>query len=203
MSKKLMRIPRLFPVAALAAAVTATASCGDIVRSTRSPVLLVVNSLAGGTDSTATFSSDVLGRRTTPLPCTAAAPCPTIFSDPGSATLSVIMKDLTVSPSTNNRVIINRYRVEYHRADGHDTPGVDVPFPFDGAVTATVAAGGATSVGFELVRIVAKEESPLVQLVNSAQFISMITTVTFFGADVVGNDVSASGTMLINFGNFN
>jgi hypothetical protein len=69
-------------------------------------------------------------------------------------------------------------------------------------MTATILPGSATSVSFELVRHVAKLESPLVQLVNSRSFISTITTVTFFGADRVGNDVSASGTIQIDFGNF-
>jgi hypothetical protein len=203
MSTKLMRTPRVIQLGALAALVAVSASCGDVVRSSRSPVMLVVNSLAGGAALTTTFSSDVLGSRTSPLPCSASSPCPTIFSDPGSATLGVIMKDVTVvGPSTNNSVTVNRYRIEYRRGDGHNTPGVDVPYPFDGAVTATIAPGSTAAVGFELVRIVAKEESPLAQLVNNPNFISTIATVTFFGADQVGNDVSASGTMLINFGNF-
>jgi hypothetical protein len=188
--------------AALAALVAGTTSCGDVVRSSRSPVMLVVSSISGGTTPSATLSSDVVGSRTSPAPCTAAAPCPTVFSDPGSATLAVTMKDVTLTPSANNQVTINRYRVEYRRADGHNVQGVDVPFAFDGAVTLTIPAGGTGSVGFELVRVVSKQEPPLVQLTNNPNFISTIADVTFFGADRVGNDVSATGSMLIEFGNF-
>ena len=67
------------------------------------------------------------------------------------------------SPTTNSEVTINRYHVNYRRADGRNTPGVDVPYAFDGAVTGTTS-GGQLELGFELVRHVAKMESPLVEL---------------------------------------
>ena len=53
------------------------------------------------------------------------------------------------------------------RADGRNTPGVDVPYGFDGAFTATVS-GGEPTVGFELVRHIAKEEAPLAALAFNA-----------------------------------
>ena len=112
------------------------------------------------------------------------------------------MKDFTVTPSTNNRVTISRYRVEYRRSDGRNTPGVDVPFPIDGGTTATIEANSAGSVGFELVRHTSKAESPLVELINDPRVISTTAYVTFFGTDQVGNDISATGTILVNFGNF-
>jgi hypothetical protein len=198
-----MRIQRVVSLAAAAVAIAATVSCGDVVRTSRSSVMLVVNSLGGGTAGSATLLSDVIRLLTTPLPCSAASPCPTVFNDPGTATLAVIMKDVTIlTPGTNNRVTVNRYRVEYRRSDGRNTPGVDVPFPFDGAITATINPGSTASVGFELVRHAAKEESPLVQLVSNPTIITTIADVTFFGSDQVGNDVSATGSMLIEFGNF-
>ena len=196
-----MRLRSLVRCGALAAVVATTASCGDMVRSSRSPVMLVVTSLTAGT-STGTFNSDVLNNRTTPAPCSAASPCPTILNDVGSASLSVIMKDMTLAPSTNNDVTITRYRVEYRRADGRNEPGRDVPYPFDGASTATILAGGSGSVGFELVRHVAKAESPLVQLVGKREVINMIAEVTFFGRDQVGNELSATGSISISFADF-
>lgn len=197
-----MRIRSVIVFVSLMAVVTATTSCGDVVRSSRSPVMLVMNSLSGGTTPAATLLSDVVGSRTSPDPCSTTSPCPTVFNDPGTATLTVVMKDATVTPSSNNRVTINRYRVEFRRADGRNTPGVDVPHPFDGAVTLTIPVGSIGSTGFELVRLTAKEESPLVQLVVNPNIISTIATVTFFGQDLVGNDVSATGQILIEFGNF-
>ena len=113
------------------------------------------------------------------------------------------MKDATVSPTTNNSVTITGYHVEYRRTDGRNTPGVDVPFGFDGAVTGLVIPGGtATSIGFVLVRNAAKEESPLLQLRTSPDSLSTIADVTFYGRDVVGNELSATGSILITFADF-
>ena len=45
-------------------------------------------------------------------------------------------------------------------------------------------------------------ESPLVELGSNAAIITTIAEVTFYGRDQVGNDVTVSGTMQIDFGNF-
>jgi hypothetical protein len=190
-----------------------SASCGNVVRQGRAPVYLVIDqlqSVAGGSTAgtpSAFLLSDVLGSRTSPAPCTSTAPCPTVFDDSGTVALRLSLKDLgtATSPttaSTNNEVTINRYHVTYRRADGRNTPGVDVPYGFDGAVTGTVPAGGNMSLGFELVRHAAKEEAPLMQLVYNANTITTIADVTFYGRDQVGNDVSVTGSIQVDFGNF-
>ena len=107
-----------------------------------------------------------------------------------------------VTPTTNNDITITGYHVKYIRADGHNTQGVDVPYEFDGAATGTVSVGGTLSLGFTLVRNVAKEESPLVQLVSNPNIITAIAQVTFYGKDAVGNDVSVMGQIQVDFGNF-
>jgi hypothetical protein len=107
-----------------------------------------------------------------------------------------------LAPSSNNDVTITRYRVTYRRADGRNTPGVDVPYPFDGATTATIPVNGSAALSIEMVRHVAKEEGPLVQLANSPVVINTITEVTLFGRDQVGNDISVTGYIQVNFGNF-
>jgi hypothetical protein len=99
-------------------------------------------------------------------------------------------------------VTITRVHVEYVRADGRNTPGVDVPYPFDGATTGTVPASGTVTLGFELVRNTAKMESPLVQLKSSGIIITTVANCTFYGKDQVGNDISATGSIQIDFGNF-
>ena len=96
---------------------------------------------------------------------------------------------------------ISRYRVVYRRTDGHNTPGVDVPFPFDSAITFTVTADGG-STGFNLVRHSAKQEAPLASLAFNPDLINTIADVTFYGQDQAGNDVSATGSIGIDFGNF-
>ena len=104
-------------------------------------------------------------------------------------------------PGPVNVITIDRYHVDYVRADGRNTPGVDVPYGFDGAVTVTVSEA-TTTFGFSLVRVVAKEEAPLVQLKNSASFISVLARVTFYGHDQAGNEVTATGSIQIDFGNY-
>ena len=128
--------------------------------------MLVVNSLTAGWRQYAQF-----GR----YPSAHGA----VEDDLGTATLGVVPKDFLAPTTTNNDVTITRYRVEYRRADGRNVPGVDVPFPFDGAATETITAGSAGDVIFELVRHVAKKEAPLVQLVSDVSAISTIAVVTF------------------------
>ena len=198
--------------ACVAAAALAAASCGDVVRQGRAPTYLVINTLlaAPGNKPAAfggTLLSDVITNVTTPAPCTTSTPCPTVFNDVGQAVLTLQLKDLGTpgNPATGtptNSVTINRVHVAYRRTDGRNTPGVDVPYAFDGAVTGTVAVSGTLTLGFEIVRHITKQEPPLVQLVNSATVITTLADVTFYGRDQAGNDVSVTGTIQIDFGNF-
>jgi hypothetical protein len=202
-----MRNASRFVGVALFAAVSV--SCGDVVRQGKSPVFLSVDSIqatpggGGGGTGSSVLLSDVQRLIFAPAPCSTTSPCPTIFNDLGTATFSVVPKDVTgPAPTSNNDVTITGYHVTYRRADGRNTPGVDVPFPFDGAVTVLVAAGSSASTSFELVRHVAKQESPLAQLANSPTIITTFAEVTFYGKDRVGNDISVTGTIQVNFGNF-
>jgi hypothetical protein len=182
------------------ALVAASVSCGDAVRQGKSPVYLVIDHLTAGGGNF--LHSDVVTMVTSPAPCTTSTPCPTVFADSGSVTLRSLQKDVTAtSPSTNSEVTINRYHVSYRRADGHNTPGVDVPYAFDGALTGTTSAGS-LSLTFELVRNVAKMETPLADLATNPAVITTIADVSFYGRDMVGNDVSVSGSIQIDFGNF-
>jgi hypothetical protein len=121
-------------------------------------------------------------------------------------TLRAPLKDIgataALAPTSNNEVTINRIRVDYKRADGRNTPGVDVPFGFDSGITGTISAGGTLTMGFELVRNVAKQEAPLAQLRTSSNFLSSIAVITFYGVDRTGNAVQVTGQMTIEFGNF-
>jgi hypothetical protein len=91
--------------------------------------------------------------------------------------------------------------VTYRRSDGRSTPGVDVPYAFDGAVTFTVQPGESQTVPFNLVRVQAKAEAPLSALAGNggAMVISTIADVTFYGRDQVGREVSVTGTIGVNF----
>ena len=191
----------------------ATISCGDVARTGRSPVYLVIDILeAARGDKPTEFTggallSDVLTVVTTGGTCTQTSPCQVIFDDFGQVVLRTPLKDVTNpsspnAPTTNNEVTINRYRVVYRRTDGKNLQGVDVPYAFDGGVTGTVPLGGTLTLAFEVVRHVAKAEPPLAPLRSNGSIIYTIADVTFYGRDRVGNDVLATGSMQVNFGNF-
>jgi hypothetical protein len=132
----------------------------------------------------------------------------TVFSDPGRVTLRLVMKDpgtpgSPITPGPNNFITINRYRVTFSRADGRNTPGVDVPYPWDGTVTFTVNTTIA-SFPFLLVRHQAKEEAPLAALAfnGGAGLITTLADITFYGQDQAGREVSVNTTMTVIFGDF-
>jgi len=207
-----MRI-NIIRLAGLVVAAAAAASCGDVVRQGSSPVYLVIDQLQGirgaatVSQPASTLVSDVITNVISPAPCSATSPCPTIFGDNGTVTLRAPLKDIgngaaPLSPTTNNEITITQYHVEYIRADGRNVQGVDVPFAFDGAVTGTIPAGGTVSLGFTLVRNVAKSEAPLAQLAVSPNIINAVGRVTFYGQDRTGNNVTVTGQIDIAFGNF-
>jgi hypothetical protein len=184
---------------AIAGAVALSVSCGDLVRQGRSPVMLVVNALE--VENGNTLLSDVAN---TTDPCSPTTPC--VFNDMATANLRIQLKDqgslnILAIPTLTNQVTITRYRVEYRRTDGRATPGVDVPYGFDSALTLTVSATG-DEASFQIVRHSAKEDAPLRALLLNRDILSTIATVTFYGHDQAGNDVSASGNIGIDFGDF-
>jgi hypothetical protein len=178
---------------ALAAVVAVgSMSCGDLVREGQAASYLVITQLqatgASGALS-ASLDSDV-------------ATAGSIFADFGQVAFLLQLKDPRgqTAPTPNNAITINRYRVTFIRADGRNTPGVDVPYPFDGAFTVTVVASATSS--FTLVRPQAKAEPPLAGLVSNPVVISTIAEITFYGHDQTGRDVSVTGRINVNFANF-
>jgi hypothetical protein len=114
------------------------------------------------------------------------------------------VKNPTSGPTTVDAITLTRYRVNFRRADGRNTPGVDVPYGFDGASSVTIPAGGSGELSIELVRHQAKQEPPLRNLVGfgGLGFISTIAEITIFGRDQNGNEVTATATMDVQFGDF-
>jgi hypothetical protein len=198
-------------LASLAILAAASAGCGDYVREGRAPVQAVITVLEGASgvepeEYAGTMNSDVitLVNRTINE---VEVRVPTVFNDWGRVTMVLNLKNpgsgaTPTTPSGINQVTFTRYRVVYRRSDGRNTPGVDVPYPFDGATTFTVPATGSASQTFEMVRHIAKGEAPLKNLQNSPVLITTIAEVTFYGRDQAGNDVQATGSILIDFGDF-
>jgi hypothetical protein len=153
-------------------------------------VFLVIDALTGGKDDTNPVRSDVLTGGS-------------VFNDPGTVKLRIVPKNITAlpAPTTNNAVTIRRYRVTYRRTDGRNTPGIDVPYSFDGAVTGTITAIQSALV-LDLVRHDAKLEAPLTGLVRNIIVLNVIADVTLSGQDQVGNEISVTGSIQIDFADF-
>ena len=188
--------------AALLGLALVAVSCGSAVRQGTGTSYLIINALEGASGAEpdefgATLHSDVV---------TLVESVPTTFNDMGRVRFTLGLKDpgsssSPNSPTPNQYITIDRYRVRYVRADGRNTPGVDVPYGFDGSFTATVGVGS-TEAAFQIVRHIAKQEAPLGALRNGAVIISTIGEVTFFGRDQTGHEVTVTGRLSIDFGHF-
>ncbi len=203
-------------VAAVVCAISA-ASCGsELLRRGRSPVMLVIRSIEGASGATpeefvANLQSDVqvLVRQDVGG---VEVRVPTIFNDLVRVEVELLQKDqgslLTPGGGTQtsplNNVTITRYRVTFRRADGRNTPGVDVPYSIDGAVTRTLAVGDTADIIFDIVRHQAKLDPPLRNLVGfkGLNFITTVADITIWGRDMNGNEVTASGSIDVQFGDF-
>lgn len=195
--------------AALVGGVVLLSSCTSTVRTDSSSSYLIINTLTAASgvkpDSFGgSLASDVLTYVKRDVGGTQVL-VPTVFEDLAQVSLQLGMKDpgtaaSPTTPTTANFITVTQYHVSYIRSDGRNTPGVDVPFPFDGAVTVTVGASAATA-SLTLVRLQAKNEAPLKNLVggNGALAISTIAQITFYGTDQTGRAVSVTGNISVNF----
>jgi hypothetical protein len=206
-------IQRLSGVAMLGLVGLTFTSCGEVARTGRSPAFLIIDSIEGSSGAEpGTFSSVLLSDVETVIESTVNGQTvrnPTIFNDLGRVAFRMGLKNpgsagSPVTPTTLNEITLTRYRVTFQRADGRNTPGTEVPYGFDGAFTLTVPAGGSASTTFDIVRHQNKSEPPLSNMARrgGAQLVSTIAEITFFGRDQAGNEVSATGHLQVNFGDF-
>jgi len=190
-------------VLALAALTLVLAACNPLENDTLSMSQLIVESMTGldlgGKDANYVMS-DVLFQD----PDTGDT---SIIADIAKATLSARMLDPNpiTGPSSYADVQLTRYTVTFYRADGKNMPGVDVPHPFEGSVTALIKIGIPSQVNFVIVRETAKQESPLVnmlQLGTRAEAFTATARVDFYGHDLTGNAVKATGYISVTFANY-
>lgn len=130
-----------------------------------------------------------------------------VFNDNAIVTMLAAPKDQSafVNPNGLNDIFINRYRVTFIRSDGRNVPGVDVPYPFDGATSFRVPISGQSSEhSFTIVRHQAKVETPLSELrqIGGSLILSTIAQVDFYGLDGSGRAVQVSGFINVAFGDF-
>jgi hypothetical protein len=183
--------------------------CGQQNTEGRSPSYLIIDTLQGASGATpaafgGTLDSDVVTNVKTTVG-TQDVLAPTVYEDLGQVKLRMALKDAgngmaVAAPTPVNAVTVTRYHVAFRRSDGRNTPGVDVPYGFDGAATGTIGADGGI-LTFALVRAQAKLEAPLMALRNGggAIVLSTFAEITFYGQDQNGNTVSVTGSISVNF----
>ena len=107
-------------------------------------------------------------------------------------------------PTFLNDIVVNRYRVDYIRPNGRNTPGVDVPFGIDGTMNMRVPSDGTATVAIIVVRHQAKKEPPLsnLDIEPGENVLTANAQMKFFGQDLAGRTASAIGFLEIHFANF-
>jgi hypothetical protein len=202
---------------AVAVCVVTASGCGsDLLRTGRSPLILVINSITGASGSDpGNFVSNLQSDVQVLVPQTVNGEevmVPTLFNDLVRVNLAAVAKNQSgvlpggTTPPTSalNNITVTRYRVTFRRSDGRNTPGVDVPFGIDGVVTVTIPAGGTGEATFDIVRHQAKLDPPLRNLVGfkGLGFITTVADITLWGHDQSGNEVTVSGSIDVQFSDF-
>jgi hypothetical protein len=195
-------------LAGAVACVISLVSCGsEMLRTGRSPMFLVIEDMrasAGnaGEDS-AYLLSDVLVLVEETINGVKVQ-TPTIVEDRATATIRSVEKNPGATTTPINSITLTRYHVNFRRTDGRATPGVDVPYSFDGGLGITISPNNSAEAAFEIVRHQAKLEPPLKNLVGQGGLglISTIAEITFYGHDQNGNEVSVTGRIDVQFGDF-
>jgi hypothetical protein len=189
-------LKKLFSISLLLTAAFLLNSCNPIEDDTKSSSMLVIESILGqdaeGTDANY-LQSDVLKEDT-------------VFADVAVANLRAATIDPAplLGSSQYNDILLTRYTVSYSRTDGKNVAGVDVPYPFEGSLSALVKVGSTTSLNFVVVREAAKLELPLINLQDGGAegVLTCVAKIDFYGHDLTNNNVKASGYLTIHFANY-
>jgi hypothetical protein len=194
-------------MAAGALAAMASGGCAASLHDNSSNSYVIVDALLAASGATPTLFGGVLGSDVLSMVSRTVngvqVTVPTVIEDLGSVSFRLGLRDpgtaaSPTSPSTRNAVTITHYHVSYVRADGRNTPGVDVPFPIDSAMTVTVG-DTVVSASFIIVQAAAKTQMPLVSLVGTNTELATVAEVTFSGTDQSGRAVSVTAQIGINF----
>ena len=196
-------------LAGAAACVISLASCGgELLRTRRGPMFLQIDKMeatAGrGRSSASPFLLSDVQVLVDETVNGVTTKVPAIFNDSATATIRSVEKNPDGTVTVIAAITLTRYHVEFRRTDGRNTPGVDVPYGFDGGLGVTIGPGNQVLVPFEIVRHQAKLEPPLKNLAQGGGlgFISTIAEVTFYGRDQNGNEVTVTGRIDVQFGDF-
>ncbi|MGB8953666.1 MAG: hypothetical protein WCC06_13510 [Candidatus Aminicenantales bacterium] len=196
-------IKHAFMITAVLAVSLFLAACNPLENTSRSNTLLIVEKIMGKDsqgNSVNYLQSDV-------AIYDVATQTYSVQADSAKATLSAKLIDPTPTAlaSQYNDLIINRYVVTFTRSDGKNAPGTDVPYSFEGSLSVLLEAGGtAQDVSFIIVREAAKQEAPLVNLINAypGDVLQVTAQIDFYGKDMTNHVVKATGYLTIFFANY-
>lgn len=188
--------------AVLLAASFLLTSCNPVENKSQSGSLLIVERMTGlDVEGGEGFflQSDVLYAD----PVTGAT---SVRADSATATFQATTLDPNplLGTSQYNDIQVTRYVVTYVRADGRNVEGVDVPYSFEGSLSALVRIGISTPVSFVIVREVAKQEPPLFNLRAAfpGDILNVTARVDFYGHDLANKAVKATGMLPVFFANY-
>jgi len=177
-------------------------SCNPVVDETRSASRLILENITGYNmdEQIANYlESDVLYVDPT-------TQIGTIRADAASVSFSAELLDpLSINgPSSYNDITITRYIVSYFRSDGKNVEGVDIPYSFEGHLSTNVSIGSSVDLTFTIVRAIAKDEPPLVnlQMGRGDGVLTATAKVDFYGHDQANRNVTATGYLTIHFANY-
>ena len=130
----------------------------------------------------------------------------TFVADIITATLEAKLKEpvsIGLGPSYQNRINIHSYDVSYTYVDSNmsPVPSPNAPEAFTGRLSEQIDIDGSLDIDFIVVRALAKTEPPLLN-VAGLDSLQIVAQITFYGEDIAGNPVEATGYLTIYFSNF-
>lgn len=171
-------------------------SCNKLSKDTRSNSLLIIENLTG---------TDISGSVVNFLQSDVLTSLDTIVADPAKVTFTAeLLSPGLIETSQYSDILVTRYVVSFTRSDGKNVEGVDVPYSFEGYLSALVNVGTSTNISFIIVREVAKLEPPLVDLQDGRGdgVLQVKARVDFYGHDLANKNVMATGYLNIFFANY-
>lgn len=170
------------------------------------------------TDNNSTVLLVITGISPSPLHSDVDGGAKGVASDEVTLGIAVRFKNpnITTVPQIPSAVVIDRYEVRYRRSDGRGVEGQDVPFTISGNLTSAfdVKTSGNDPLVIEVVRAQAKLEPPLRNLRSAAgtgvgtssagaYVVTMIADITLHGHTISGQNVTANGSLQIDFADTN
>jgi hypothetical protein len=188
---------KVLGIAVILSAFLVLVSCNPVEDESRSASLLIIENIMG---------TDINGTSANFLQSDVQKSNGSIKADSVTATLRAETLDPNplLGTSQYNDIVVTRYLVSFSRTDGRNVPGQDVPYPFEGSMSAVINAGSTQSISLVLVREVAKMEPPLIGLADlgAETVLTCTAKIEFYGHDMVNRTVKATGYLTVYFANY-